>query len=237
MNFYKKLSNQTVTIVLIGLLSGCSCDKVPEIEDEITRKKDNIEILDTVVDSEIIPTTSSLEESLDLDNAQPTADFDSTSPQHEAPKKRVRHKSIPHDTYDEDSYTDLEMMEYDSGLRTQILREGPSDAEMPKRGQIVTTHYVCWHDNNGKPGTPVDNTYERGEPFEFKIGYGYAIRGWDEGIMDMRIGDKRRLYIPSEMAFGQAGATELVPGDTDLLYEVELVGIRDDDTPKKRIGR
>ena len=225
----KKILNQVVTITLIGMLSGCGCNRTPEVEiDEevLVQEPEEINIVDPLITDKFdTPTIKTEPEKKEAPKAKK-----------EAPKKKAvskvkdeveaEHKSIPYETYDESSYEDLDFVNYDSGLKYQILREGPSDAEMPKRGQTVSTHYICWHDNNGKPGNLVDNSYERGEPFEFKIGYGYVIRGWDEGIMDMHIGDKRRIYVPSEMAFGQAGATELVPGDTDLIYEVELVDLK-----------
>lgn len=226
--FSKKILNQAVTIALIGMLSGCGCNRTPEVEiDEevLVQEPEEINIVDPLItdkfDTHTIKTEPDKRETSKVQEEETKKKISEATDEVE-----TEHKSIPYETYDESSYEDLDFVNYDSGLKYQILREGPSDAEMPKRGQTVSTHYICWHDNNGKPGNLVDNSYERGEPFEFKIGYGYVIRGWDEGIMDMRIGDKRRIYVPSEMAFGQAGAREVVPGDTDLIYEVELIDLK-----------
>ncbi len=121
---------------------------------------------------------------------------------------------------------ELDLIRYDSGLKCQILRNGPTNSPLPKKGQIVCTHYIGWHDDHGQPGELIDSTYERNLPFSFKIGENKVIKAWDEAVMDMRVGDKRRLFIPSELAWGKAGATKLIPGSTDLIYEIEIISIK-----------
>lgn len=221
-NLHKNSAAYIINLCLIGLLSSCSCSRTPKVidNDEIISPNDTdkLNIVDPFIDGELTPQKN--------DNALSTEIIASQDQPIKKELTTKNKKSIAPQTYDKNSYTDLEFVNYDSGLKYQILREGPADTDTPKRGQTIVTHYVCWHNNHGKPGKLVDSSYERSDPFEFKIGYGNVIRGWDEALMDMRVGDKRRLYIPSEMAFGQAGATELVPGDTDLIYEVEIVEIK-----------
>lgn len=206
-----KLTGSMTLLMLAGLLTGCCCNRGPQLEEEETETAGEINVLDPQI-------------SKGVDLKQPEA---APEPEKTVTKKTSdKPAAIPFEKYAASSYTGLPFTKYDSGLKVQILKEGPANGETPKRGQTVITHYNSWHDKKGQPGRKVDSTYERGEPFEFKIGYGYVIRGIDEAVMDMKIGDKRRIFIPSEMAFGQAGATEVVPGDTDLIYEVEVIGIK-----------
>ncbi len=206
-----KLYSSVTLLSLAALLSGCCCNRGPQLEEE--ELETNIEL--NTVDPQISKGVN-----LKREEAAP----EEANKAKTAPAKKAT--PIPYEKYPISSYTDLPFTKYDSGLKVQILKEGPASGESPKRGQTVVTHYNSWHSKKGKPGREVDSTYDRGEPFEFKIGYGYVIRGIDEAVMDMKPGDKRRIFIPSEMAFGQAGATDLVPGDTDLIYEVEVVDIK-----------
>lgn len=75
-------------------------------------------------------------------------------------------------------------------------------------------------------GTKFDSSYDRGQPFTTQIGVGQVIQGWDKGVPGMKVGGKRRLSIPSEMAYGSRGAGNLIPPDSDLIFEVELVSIK-----------
>ena len=91
----------------------------------------------------------------------------------------------------------------------------------PKTGQTVTVHYTGYLDN----GTVFDSSVKRGQPFEFKIGTGQVIKGWDEGLATMKVGGKRRLIIPPELAYG-AVANGPIPANSRLTFDVELLGVK-----------
>jgi len=91
----------------------------------------------------------------------------------------------------------------------------------PKTGQTVTVHYTGYLDN----GTVFDSSEKRGQPFEFKIGTGQVIKGWDEGLATMKVGGKRRLIIPPELAYG-AVANGPIPANSRLTFDVELLGVK-----------
>lgn len=91
----------------------------------------------------------------------------------------------------------------------------------PKTGQTVTVHYTGYLDN----GTVFDSSVKRGQPFEFKIGTGQVIKGWDEGLATMKVGGKRRLIIPAELGYG-AVANGPIPANSRLTFDVELLGVK-----------
>ena len=110
-----------------------------------------------------------------------------------------------------------------SGLEYEILKEGSGSSS--KKGQLVTVHYTGWLDDHGKPGAQFDSSVDRKEPFQFTLGAGYVIKGWDEGVMSMKIGEKRRLFIPSILGYGARGAGRLIPPHASLIFDVELLHI------------
>lgn len=111
----------------------------------------------------------------------------------------------------------------DSGLEYEIIQEGAGIT--PEPGQDVTVHYTGYLDNNGELGTKFDSSVDRGRPFTFTIGVGQVIEGWDEGVMDMKVGEKRRLIIPSNLGYGARGAGRLIPPHSKLIFDVELLKI------------
>ncbi|MCC7429659.1 FKBP-type peptidyl-prolyl cis-trans isomerase [bacterium] len=92
----------------------------------------------------------------------------------------------------------------------------------PQAGKVVTVHYT----GQLTDGKQFDSSVERGEPFNFMIGQQQVIPGWDEGVMSMKVGGKRILRIPSNLAYGERGAGGVIPPNATLIFEVELLGIQ-----------
>lgn len=91
----------------------------------------------------------------------------------------------------------------------------------PKKGDTVTVHYTGWLTD----GTKFDSSLDRDEPFSFVLGEGQVIAGWDQGVATMRVGDKARLTIPSELAYGEQGYPGAIPPSATLIFEVELLAV------------
>ena len=106
-----------------------------------------------------------------------------------------------------------------SGLKYVDETEGAGPAAVG--GKTVTVHYTGMFPN----GKKFDSSVDRGRPFTFKLGVGQVIKGWDEGVSGMRIGGKRRLVIPSELGYGKKGAGSVIPPNSELHFEVELLGV------------
>lgn len=116
------------------------------------------------------------------------------------------------------------MVNLPSGLRYEELKAAPDNAASAKSGKNVSVHYTGYL-NNGSDGlgTKFDSSVDRGEPFSFPLGAGYVIRGWDEGVAQMKVGQKIRLYIPSALGYGTRGAGRLIPPNADLIFDIELL--------------
>lgn len=98
------------------------------------------------------------------------------------------------------------------------------------KGKTVVVHYTGWLYDASKSdhkGRKFDSSVDRGTPFTFPLGAGRVIRGWDEGVAGMRIGGKRTLVIPPDMAYGSRGAGGVIPPDATLVFDVELLAVRD----------
>ena len=101
----------------------------------------------------------------------------------------------------------------------------PGDGDTATAGQYVTVHYTGWLWENGEKGEKFDSSLDRNNPFEFGLGQGMVIQGWDEGVQGMKIGGKRSLIIPPELGYGARGAGGVIPPNATLLFEVELLGV------------
>ena len=107
-----------------------------------------------------------------------------------------------------------------SGLKYIDLKKG-TGAEA-KKGQGVVVHYTGWL----KDGTKFDSSKDRGQPFDFTLGAGNVIPGWDEGVAGMKVGGKRKLIIPPALGYGSTGAPPVIPPDATLTFEVELLKVQ-----------
>jgi peptidylprolyl isomerase len=107
-----------------------------------------------------------------------------------------------------------------SGLEYEDEKIGTG--AQPVAGQHVSVHYVGTLEN----GTKFDSSRDRGEPFEFTIGEGQVIKGWDEGVMSMHVGGRRKLIIPPALAYGSRGAGGVIPPNATILFDVELLGVK-----------
>src|SRR3954454_12070669 len=115
---------------------------------------------------------------------------------------------------------DVKIVTTDSGLKYQDLKVGTGTAA--KTGDTVEVHYTGWL---SKDGTKFDSSVDRKEPFEFKLG-GRVIKGWNEGVVGMKPGGKRKLIIPAKLAYGEEGAGDDIPPNAELVFDVELIKIK-----------
>ena len=106
-----------------------------------------------------------------------------------------------------------------SGLKYYDLKSG--EGVLPKKGQRVRVHYTGWLTN----GQKFDSSVDRGEPFEFVIGTGRVIKGWDEGVASMKVGGERQLHIPPELGYGDRGFSNLIPPKSVLIFYVQLLAV------------
>jgi peptidylprolyl isomerase len=111
-----------------------------------------------------------------------------------------------------------------SGLKYEDTKEGTGPS--PKNGQKCSMHYTGWLWENDAKGKKFDSSLDRGQPFEFRIGKGEVIRGWDEGVATMKVGGKRTLIIPPNLGYGSRGAAGAIPPNATLAFEVELLGVK-----------
>jgi peptidylprolyl isomerase len=110
-----------------------------------------------------------------------------------------------------------------SGLSYEDTQVGTGAS--PQKGQTCVMHYTGWLWVDGAKGAKFDSSVDRGRPFEFPLGMGRVIKGWDEGVATMKIGGKRTLLIPPALGYGERGAAGVIPPGATLLFEVELLGV------------
>ena len=115
------------------------------------------------------------------------------------------------------------MTETPSGLQYEDTTVG--DGATAKAGQHVSVHYTGWLYEQGVAGKKFDSSKDRGQPFQFDLGAGMVIRGWDEGVQGMKVGGTRRLVIPAALGYGARGAGGVIPPNATLLFEVDLLGV------------
>jgi FKBP-type peptidyl-prolyl cis-trans isomerase len=108
----------------------------------------------------------------------------------------------------------------DSGLRYNILQEG--SGKQAEKGKQVSVHYK----GQLADGTVFDSSYQRKQPIDFTLGVGQVISGWDEGVQLLKVGDKARFVIPSDLAYGSQGAGGVIPADAVLIFDVELMDVK-----------
>jgi peptidylprolyl isomerase len=114
-------------------------------------------------------------------------------------------------------------------IRTDITDTKLGEGDEAREGQQVTVHYTGWlFDKNaeGNKGTKFDSSRDRNEPFDFPLGMGQVIQGWDMGVQGMKVGGQRTLIIPPEMGYGKRGAGGVIPGNATLVFDVELLSVK-----------
>eukprot|EP00397_Hematodinium_sp_SG-2012_P048800 GEMP01056062.1.p1 GENE.GEMP01056062.1~~GEMP01056062.1.p1 ORF type:complete len:148 (-),score=35.53 GEMP01056062.1:486-929(-) len=117
----------------------------------------------------------------------------------------------------------------DEGLRTGVFHK-PADCERKSEsGDQIEVHYTGWTRKDGKK---FDSSRDRETPFEITLGAGMVIKGWDLGLLNMCVGEKRRLTIPSGIGYGASGSGEKIPGGATLMFDVEMIAIKGDKSKK-----
>merc|ERR1712242_375713 len=115
----------------------------------------------------------------------------------------------------------------DSGLKVEYVSKPDACDKVARNGDMLSMHYV----GTLESGAKFDSSYNRSEPFKFQIGVGQVIKGWEEGVLGMCVGEKRKLIVPPEMGYGDQGAGEIIPGGATLHFDIELLETEDGPTP------
>ena len=145
----------------------------------------------------------------------------------EASQTEVRAEEVPAQVEEpkkEAKMNESKQVTLQSGLKYEIITAAPANGQVPSIGDTVEVHYTGWlTDSKGQPdlNKKFDSSVDRGYPFKFKVGVGQVIAGWDEGVMLMAVGEKRRFTIPAELGYGAYGAGRVIPPNATLVFDVE----------------
>ena len=120
-----------------------------------------------------------------------------------------------------------EVQETESGLKVEYLSKPDTCDKVARNGDMCSMHYV----GTLESGAKFDSSYNRSEPFKFQIGVGQVIKGWEEGVLGMCVGEKRKLIVPPALGYGDQGAGDIIPGGATLYFEVELIDTEEGPTP------
>ena len=145
-----------------------------------------------------------------------------TTDKQEAPKDKKQEVATPATRTKKQTVDTTKRITMPSGWSYEIITAAPAEAKAPQQGQRISVHYTGWLDDNGKEGKKFDSSVDRGQKFEFYLGRGAVIRGWDEAVANMKIGEKIRVYLPADLAYGNRGAGNLIPANAALIFDIEL---------------
>jgi len=115
----------------------------------------------------------------------------------------------------------------DSGLKVEYVSKPDTCDNVARNGDMLSMHYT----GTLEDGKKFDSSYDRSEPFKFQIGVGQVIKGWEEGVLGMCVGEKRRLIVPPALGYGDQGAGDIIPGGATLFFDVELISTEEGPTP------
>lgn len=118
----------------------------------------------------------------------------------------------------------LNLTKSPSGLEYADVVVGTGEEAVP--GKVAVVHYTGWLNKYGKKDIKFDSSHDRKQPFEFPLGAGRVIKGWEEGVAGMKVGGKRVLYIPASLGYGERGAGSVIPPNAKLIFEVELLEVK-----------
>lgn len=118
----------------------------------------------------------------------------------------------------------VEYITTESGLQYHVIKAG--EGKIATKGAVIDVHYTGWLYVDGKKGDKFDSSLDKGKPISFAVGTGRVIKGWDEGLTGMKVGGKRTLLIPYELAYGERGRPPIIPAKAILMFDIELVGVK-----------
>ncbi len=143
----------------------------------------------------------------------------------EQPKVKTAESDKSESKVAESENAEPEMVTTNSGLRYQNLKVGTGIAA--DNGMNVAVNYTIWLDVDGKKGRKIDSSLDPGrEPLPFEVGVRNLIAGWNEGMLGMQVGSIRRLFVPAHLAWGAAGRPPQIPGNTSVIFDIELLEIK-----------